>query len=90
MKTPMTVFAAATCAATVISLSAVVSAAAVETPSHSSEPGIAALERDFHELPLAARRQTGPLFWLHGDDSEANAGSVCRQGRRRRQRVFHD
>ncbi len=27
------------------------------------------LEEDFRELPNSARRQTGPLFWLHGDES---------------------
>ena len=27
------------------------------------------LERDFRELPVEARRLTGPLFWLHGDES---------------------
>jgi len=27
------------------------------------------LERQFRELPLEARRLTGPLFWLHGDDT---------------------
>lgn len=28
------------------------------------------LERQFRELPMDARRLTGPLFWLHGDDNE--------------------
>lgn len=27
------------------------------------------LETQFKELPLSARRHTGPLFWLHGDES---------------------
>jgi hypothetical protein len=27
------------------------------------------LERQFRELPVQVRRWTGPLFWLHGDDS---------------------
>ncbi len=27
------------------------------------------LEQQFIELPMAARRNTGPLFWLHGDES---------------------
>lgn len=27
------------------------------------------LENDFRELPMSARRLTGPLFWLHGDES---------------------
>lgn len=34
-----------------------------------SPDGIAALEADFQELPVEARRLTGPLFWLHGDES---------------------
>lgn len=29
----------------------------------------ATVERQFRELPLDARRLTGPLFWLHGDDT---------------------
>lgn len=29
------------------------------------------LEADFRTLPLEARRQMGPLFWLHGDESAA-------------------
>ncbi|HOX38109.1 MAG TPA: glycosyl hydrolase [Candidatus Brocadiia bacterium] len=28
------------------------------------------VERQFRELPADARRLTGPLFWLHGDESE--------------------
>ena len=31
----------------------------------------AALEQRFHEVPMEARRLTGPLFWLHGDESQA-------------------
>ncbi len=27
------------------------------------------LERQFRQLPMEARRLTGPLFWLHGDES---------------------
>lgn len=30
----------------------------------------AALEKQFLELPVEARRLTGPLFWLHGDESK--------------------
>ncbi|HEV58491.1 MAG TPA: hypothetical protein ENN87_13530 [Phycisphaerales bacterium] len=33
-----------------------------------AEP-IESLERRFVELPMEARRLTGPLFWLHGDES---------------------
>ena len=29
----------------------------------------ATLEQQFRELPMSAKRQTGPLFWLHGDES---------------------
>ncbi len=28
------------------------------------------LEKQFRELPMEARRLTGPLFWLHGDKNE--------------------
>ena len=28
------------------------------------------LEQDFRNLPMSARRMTGPLFWLHGDESK--------------------
>lgn len=31
----------------------------------------AALEVQFRELPMEARRLTGPLFWMHGDDNES-------------------
>ncbi len=30
----------------------------------------AAVEQQFRDMPMEARRQTGPLFWLHGDDKE--------------------
>ncbi len=35
-----------------------------------AEPNWTALERQWRELPMEARRQTGPLFWLHGDESK--------------------
>ena len=45
------------------------------------------LERQFRDLPMSAKRQTGPLFWLHGDESPerlnleldkvAEAGNGC-------------
>ena len=28
------------------------------------------IQREFCELPMEARRLTGPLFWLHGDENE--------------------
>ena len=33
---------------------------------HAADP----LEEQFRELPMEARRLTGPLFWLHGDENE--------------------
>lgn len=32
--------------------------------------GFAEVERQFVDLPMDARRLTGPLFWLHGDESK--------------------
>jgi hypothetical protein len=50
----------------------------------ADEPTMAGLERQFHELPAEARRLTGPLFWLHGDESrerlEASIGKVAEGG----------
>ena len=34
-------------------------------------PAPSPLERQFRELPMAARRDVCPLFWLHGDESKA-------------------
>ena len=31
------------------------------------------LEAQFRELPMEARRLTGPLFWMHGDENETKA-----------------
>jgi alpha-L-rhamnosidase len=43
-----------------------------------------ALEKQFRELPPEARRQIGPLFWLHGEDSkerlEMYVGKVAEGG----------
>ena len=36
----------------------------------AAEPSIADLEKQFHDLPPAARLHTGPLFWLHGHESK--------------------
>jgi len=36
--------------------------------THAGE--LEALETQFRELPMEARRLTGPLFWLHGDANE--------------------
>ncbi|MBN1396329.1 MAG: hypothetical protein JW959_14995 [Pirellulales bacterium] len=44
----------------------------------------AEIEQQFRELPIEARRLTGPLFWLHGDESqerlEAYLGKVVEGG----------
>ena len=40
-------------------------------PNIAPESSIAQVERQFRELPMEARRWTGPLFWLHGDESRA-------------------
>ena len=41
-----------------------------ETPD-AKGPAFSELERQFRELPMEARRLTGPLFWLHGTETEA-------------------
>src|SRR5512140_3310831 len=38
-------------------------------PARADEPSPATLEKQFRELPMGARGLTGPLFWLHGDES---------------------
>jgi hypothetical protein len=35
----------------------------------AAEPDFAAVEKQFIEMPMEARRLTGPLFWLHGTES---------------------
>jgi alpha-L-rhamnosidase len=39
--------------------------------SGAGEPSIAAVEKQFRELPMEARRLTGPLFWMHGTETRA-------------------
>jgi hypothetical protein len=38
--------------------------------ARAKESSLATVERQFRELPIESRRLTGPLFWLHGDDSK--------------------
>ncbi len=38
--------------------------------SAAQQASLAEFERQFRELPMEARRLTGPLFWLHGDESK--------------------
>ena len=35
-----------------------------------AEPTMTEVEQQFRTLPMDARRLTGPLFWLHGDESK--------------------
>jgi len=37
----------------------------------AKEPGWAEVEKQFLTLPMEARRLTGPLFWMHGDETRA-------------------
>lgn len=43
---------------------------AAPATAQQPEPDFATVERHFRDLPLAAREHTGPLFWLHGDESQ--------------------
>ncbi len=40
------------------------------SPLHAGEPGWTELEHQFDTLPMETRRLTGPLFWMHGDESK--------------------
>lgn len=58
-----------------------------------AEPDWAVIEQQFTQLPVEARRLTGPLFWLHGDESpqrlqmylekvaEGGNGTLCAESR---------
>ena len=37
----------------------------------AAEADLTTLETQFRELPMAARRLTGPLYWLHGTETKA-------------------
>src|SRR5664279_5984971 len=84
MRTPAMAFTAVSCAATLALFSAAAAALAAGSEAPSSTLGFAAVEQQFRELPLEARRLTGPLFWLHGDDSkerlEMYVGKVAEGG----------
>ena len=51
-------------------LSTVAAACLTQALAAGSEPDFATVEKQFRELPMEARRLTGPLFWLHGDDTK--------------------
>ncbi len=38
--------------------------------AQSNDAAFRDMEKRFRELPMESRRLTGPLFWLHGDDSK--------------------
>jgi len=40
------------------------------TTSTFAQSDLTDLEREFRELPIHTRHLTGPLFWLHGDESK--------------------
>ena len=56
---------------TMITALAVLVNVAVLGAAESNERNLRALEKRFRELPMEARRLTGPLFWLHGDENES-------------------
>jgi hypothetical protein len=84
MRNSTTSLASVSCATVIFLLTAVAKAPAADPQTGTSETGIIALEQEFRELPPEARRQTGPLFWLHGDDSkerlEMYVGKVAEGG----------
>ena len=50
-------------------LGAAALAAALVPAAPAGEPGLGEVEQQFRTLPAQARRLTGPLFWLHGDET---------------------
>ncbi|MEI6278217.1 MAG: glycosyl hydrolase [Verrucomicrobiae bacterium] len=50
----------------------------------ADEPSMGTVEKQFRELPMDARRLTGPLFWMHGtetkDDLERELDRVAEGG----------
>lgn len=59
-------------------------AAAADLIPRTADTSIVEAERLFRELPGEARRLTGPLFWLHGDESrerlEMYVGKIAEGG----------
>jgi hypothetical protein len=84
MRTPAIAFTAVSWAATIVLFSTAAEAVAAASEARSSASDFAAVEKQFRELPPEARRHTGPLFWLHGDDSkerlEMYVGKVAEGG----------
>ena len=84
MKTLTTVPMVFLCAAAGILSVSLATTHAAESRSQTAKPDFGALEKQFRELPMESRRLTGPLFWLHGDDSkdrlEMYVGKVAEGG----------
>ena len=84
MNASTTAFAVAASAAATLLFTVTDPGWAADANSRPSGSGIAVLEQQFRELPPDARRLTGPLFWLHGDDSkerlEMYVGKVAEGG----------
>jgi len=51
-------------------LSSVSLALSITSSAPAGEPSLTTVEQQFRELPMGAKRLTGPLFWLHGDESK--------------------
>jgi hypothetical protein len=75
---------AAYCVATIVLFSGIGETPAADSQTRPRGSDITALEQQFRELPPDARRLTGPLFWLHGDESkerlEMYVGKVAEGG----------
>lgn len=52
---------------TALSAAAIVLSA--ENRALAEDTDLARLEQQFLNVPMEARRHTGPLFWMHGDES---------------------
>ena len=48
-------------------------------PLHAREPSWDDLEKQFDTLPMEARRFTGPLFWMHGDETRTQLEGELRK-----------
>jgi len=53
---------------TVLAVGCALVAGTPQTLAGAAEPDFAVLERQFVEMPMEARRLTGPLFWLKKHD----------------------
>ena len=54
---------------------AILTTMALVTTSMVTAGPVATIEKNFRELPMEARRLTGPLFWMHGDENARNGSN---------------